>query len=63
LDTVRHPEVGLGLLLVVVLTATVIATAPDDIALVPLMNVDGIGFALVVADLYMERYLPRSLQL
>lgn len=60
-----QPEVGLGLLLVivVVLTATVIAAAPDDIALVPLMTVDGIDFALVVADLYMERYLPRSLQL
>jgi hypothetical protein len=50
LDTVRHPEVGLGSLLVmVVLTASAIAAA-DDIALVPLMTADdiGIGIALVV---------------
>jgi len=39
--------------------------AADDIALVTLMTADGIGIALVVvfADHYMERYLPRSLQL
>jgi hypothetical protein len=30
---------------------------------IPLMTADGIGIALVVADLYMERYFPRSLQL
>ena len=41
LDMIRHPEVGLGLLLVM---ATVIAPAAtaDDIALLPLMTADGI---------------------
>jgi hypothetical protein len=51
---VRHPEVGLGLLLVMaVLTVTAIAPAADDIAIVPLMTADGIGSAVVVvlADL------------
>ena len=62
LDTVRHPEVGLGLLLVMaVLMATAIAAA-DDKALVPLMTA-GVGIALVVlfADLQVGKYLPRSL--
>ena len=56
---VRHP----GLLLVVVLTVTLLVAAVDDIALAPLMTAGGVGIALVVAELYMERYLPRSLQL
>jgi hypothetical protein len=61
LDMVRHPEVGLGLLLViVVLTATTIApAAADDIALVV-----GIGIAPVVvfADLQVGKHFPWSLQ-
>jgi hypothetical protein len=69
LDMVRHPEVGLGLLLVMaVLMATVIAPAAtaDDIALVPLMIADdiGIGIALVVvfAELQFGKHLPLSLR-
>jgi hypothetical protein len=49
LDMVRHPDVGLEMLLVM---ATVIAPAAtaNDIALVPLMTADdiGVGIALVV---------------
>jgi len=68
LDTVRHPEVGLGLLpvVLVVLTATVIAAAADDIALVPLMSTGilfGIALVLVFADRQVGKYLPRILQL
>jgi hypothetical protein len=65
-DIVRYPEVGLGLLpmVIVVLTATAIApAAADNIALVPLMTAGAVGIALVVADLYVERHLPRSQQL
>jgi uncharacterized membrane protein len=52
-----HPEVGLGLVLVMeVSKATLIADG-----IVALMTADGI--AVVFADLYMERHLPRSLQL
>ena len=49
LDMAGHPEVGLGLLLVM---ATAIApdAAPDDIALVALMMDVGVGIALVVAE-------------
>jgi hypothetical protein len=51
LDMVRHAEAGLGLLLVtVVLTATAIAPAADDIALVPLMTADDIALVVVFAD-------------
>jgi hypothetical protein len=47
LDMIRHPEVGLGLLLV--LTATAIApAAADDIALAALMTADGVGIARLV---------------
>ena len=59
-DMVRHPEVGLGLLLVtVVLTATAIAPAAtaDDIALVV-----GIALVVVFADLQVGKYVPWSLQ-
>jgi hypothetical protein len=50
------PEVGLGLLpVIVVLTATAIAPAAADIALVPLMTADGIDICIapvvVFADL------------
>ena len=57
LDMVRHPEVGLALLLV--MAAILIA----DIALVALMTADGVGTALVVvfADLQAGKYLQRSL--
>jgi hypothetical protein len=57
LDMIRHPEVGLGLLLL--MTPTLIA----DIAVVPLMT-DGIGIARVVlfADVELGRYLQRSLR-
>jgi hypothetical protein len=60
LDTVRHPKVGLGLLLAV-LRVPAIAPA-DDIALVPLMTAGGVGIDLdvVFADL---EHLPWSLQL
>jgi hypothetical protein len=66
LGKVRHAEVGLGLLLVmVVLTPTAIAPAAvDDIALVPLMTADrtGIGIALVLVftDLQVEKHFPWS---
>jgi hypothetical protein len=59
LDTVRHPDAGLGLLLVM---PTAIA---DDVALVPLMTAEdiGVGIALVVlfAKLQVGKRLPRSL--
>jgi len=47
LDTIRHPDVGLGLLPIM---ATVIPAA-DDIALVALMTADdiGVGITVVVA--------------
>ena len=64
-DMAGHPEVGLGLLLVMaVLMVTVIAAAADDIALVPLMSA-GVGTALdvVFADLQFGEHLPRNLQL
>jgi hypothetical protein len=49
LGQVRHPEVGLGLLLVMaVLIVTAIAPAADDISLVPRMTADDVGIALVV---------------
>jgi len=68
LGKIRHPEVGLGLLPVVmaVLMATVISPAAHDIALVPLMStgiVFGIALVLVFADRQVGKYLPRSLQL
>jgi hypothetical protein len=62
---VRHPDVGLGLLLgMAVLMTTVIAPAStaDDIALVPLMTADGIGVVLVVfVELQLGKHLPWSL--
>jgi len=65
LDKVRHLEVGLGLLLVVVLVLTVTAIDPGaahDIAFVPLMTADGTGVAPVVLFADLE-HLPWSLQL
>jgi hypothetical protein len=63
LDPVRHPEVGLGLLLLVTVLMALAAIA-DDIALVPLMTADGMGIALVVVfvELEFEEYLGPSLQ-
>ena len=62
MDTVRHPEVGLGLLPVVMAVLMVMVI---DIAPVPLMTADGIGIVIVVvfADLQFGEHLPRSLQL
>jgi hypothetical protein len=65
LDMARHPELGLGLLLVAmaVLTVTVIAAAPDGIALVPLMTADGIDNPrLVVLFVQFGKHLSPSLQ-
>jgi hypothetical protein len=63
LDMVRHPEVGFGLLLVMlVLTATAIAPAADDIALAAVTTAHDIGIALVVvfAELQFGEHLPWS---
>ena len=48
LDMARHPEAGLGLLLVMAATAIAPAAIDDYIALVALMAADGIGNVLVV---------------
>ena len=58
---VRHPKLGLGLLLVMaVLIATLIAlVVADDIALVPLMTGDDIALVVLFADLQVGKYLPR----
>ena len=59
-DMAGHPEVGLGLLLVM---ATVIPAA-DDIALVALMTAHGIGVVLVLSPgLDFWEHLPSSLRL
>ena len=51
-------------MVIVGLTATAIApVAVDNIALAPLMTAGGVGIALVVADLDVERHLPRNPQL
>ena len=63
---VRHPKLGLGLLLVMaVLTVAIAPGAAHDIAPIPLMTADGIGVVFVVlfADLPLGEHLPRSLQL
>jgi hypothetical protein len=55
LGTVRHPEVGLGLLLVTeVLMGTLIAAAAD-IALVPLMTADRIGIGIALVLVFADR--------
>ena len=60
LDMVRHPDVSLGLLLV--MTIAVARATADDITL---MTAVGVGIALVVvfAELQIGKYLPRSLRL
>jgi len=61
LDTVRHPELGLGLLRVV---TAVLMVMVIDIALAPLMTAHGIGIVLVVlfADLQVGEHLSGSPQ-
>jgi hypothetical protein len=63
LDTVRHHDTGLGLLLV--MPTAIAPVAADDVALVPLMTAEdiGVGIALVVlfAKLQVGKRLPRSL--
>jgi len=59
LDTLRHPDVGLGLMRGMVTVSAPDATA-DDIALGALITADDIGVGIAVVDAEPQVCLPRT---